>query len=135
MESLDFVLMFIPIDTAFNAALSYNSDLYSYAFDKNIVIVTSSTLLATLKMVDTVWKNIKQQKQVYQIAEETGKMYGKFSNLVNDLVKIGERMDMIKNLYDDLMKRLHSGKGNLISRAEKMKQFGAKTSKEMGISN
>ncbi len=131
MESPDFVLMFIPIDTAFNAALSHYSDLYSYAFDKNIVIVTSSTLLATLKTVDTMWKNVKQQKHAYQIAEEAGKMYDKFANLVNDLIKVGERMDMTKNVYNDAMKRLHLGKGNLISKAEKMKQLGAKASKEI----
>jgi len=131
MESPDFVLMFIPIDTAFNAALSYNQELYSYAFDRNIVIVTSSTLLATLKTVDTMWQNVKYQKNAYQIAEEAGKMYDKFSNLVDDLVKVGERMDMTKNIYNDAMKRLHTGKGNLISKAEKMKQLGAKVNKEL----
>ena len=80
--------MFIPIDTAFNAALSYNPDLYSYAFDKNVVIVTSSTLLATLKTVDTMWKNVKQQKNAFQIAEEAGKMYDKFVGFSEDLMKI-----------------------------------------------
>lgn len=133
MESPDFVLMFIPIDTAFNAALSFNPDLYSYAFDKNIVIVTSSTLLATLKTVDTMWKNSKQQKHAYQIAEEAGKMYDKFANLVEDLIKVGERMDMTKNTYNDAMKRLHTGKGNLISKAEKMKQLGAKVNKNISM--
>ncbi|MEM9549226.1 MAG: DNA recombination protein RmuC [Bacteroidota bacterium] len=135
MESPDFVLMFIPIDTAFNAALSYNSDLYTYAFDKNIVIVTSSTLLATLKTVDTMWKNVKQQKHAYQIAEEAGKMYDKFAILVDDLIKIGERMDSTKNVYNDAMKRLHTGKGNLISKAEKMKVLGAKVNKEITYPN
>lgn len=135
MESPDFVLMFIPIDTAFNAALSHNSDLYSYAFDKNIVIVTSSTLLATLKTVDTMWKNAKQQKHAFQIAEEAGKMYDKFANLVDDLAKVGERMDMTKNVYNDAMKRLHTGKGNLLSKAEKMKQLGAKVNKEIKYPN
>lgn len=131
MESPDFVLMFIPIDTAFNTALSYNPELYSYAFDKNIVIVTSSTLLATLKTVDTMWQNAKHQKNAYQIAEEAGKMYDKFSNLVDDLIKVGERMDLTKNIYNDAMKRLHTGKGNLISKAEKMKQLGAKVNKKL----
>ncbi len=135
MESPDFVLMFIPIDTAFNAALSHNPDLYNYAFDKNIVIVTSSTLLATLKTVDTMWKNVKQQKHAYQIAEEAGKMYDKFANLVDDLIKIGERMDSTKNVYNDAMKRLHTGKGNLISKAEKMKLLGAKVNKEITYPN
>ena len=135
MESPDFVLMFIPIDTAFNAALSHNPHLYSYAFDKNVVIVTSSTLLATLKTVDTMWKNVKQQKHAYEIAEEAGKMYDKLSNLVEDLIKLGERMDTTKNLYNDAMKRLHTGKGNLISKAEKMKALGAKASKEIQYPN
>jgi DNA recombination protein RmuC len=135
MESPDFVLMFIPIDTAFNAALSYNQDLYTYAFDKNIVIVTSSTLLATLKTVDTMWKNAKQQKHAFQIAEEAGKMYDKFAILVDDLVKVGERIDMTKNIYNDAMKRLHTGKGNLLSKAEKMKQLGAKVNKEIQYPN
>jgi len=131
MESPDFVLMFIPIDTAFNAALTYNTNLYSYAFDKNIVIVTSSTLLATLKTVDTMWKNVKQQKHATLIAEEAGKMYDKLANLVDDLEKIGDRMDMTRNVYNDAMKKLHTGKGNLISRAEKMKLLGAKANKEI----
>ena len=135
IESPDFVLMFIPIDTAFNAALSYDPNLYSYAFDKNIVIVTSSTLLATLKTVDTMWQNVKQQKHAFQIAEEAGKMYDKFSSLVDDLQKLGDRMDTTKNLYNDTMKRLHTGKGNLISRAEKMKQLGAKANKEIKLRN
>ena len=131
IESPDFVLMFIPIDTAFAAALSHNPELYNYAFDKNIVIVTSSTLLATLKTVDSMWKNEKQQKNALEIAEEAGKMYDKFSNLVEDFVKIGERLDMTKNVYEESMKKLSTGKGSLISKAEKMKSLGAKANKSI----
>ena len=131
IDSPDFVLMFIPIDTAFAAALSHNPELYNYAFDKNIVIVTSSTLLATLKTVDSMWKNEKQQKNAIEIAEEAGKMYDKFSNLVEDFVKIGERLDMTKNVYDESMKKLSTGKGNLVAKAEKMKSLGAKANKSL----
>lgn len=131
IDSPDFVLMFIPIDTAFSAALSHNAELYSYAFDKNIVIVTSSTLLATLKTVDSMWKNEKQQKNALEIAEEAGKMYDKFSNLVEDFVKLGERLDMTKNIYEESMKKLSTGKGSLISKAEKMKSLGAKANKSI----
>ncbi|MFT4535181.1 MAG: DNA recombination protein RmuC [Saprospiraceae bacterium] len=131
IESPDFVLMFIPIDTAFAAALSHNPELYNYAFDKNIVIVTSSTLLATLKTVDSMWKNEKQQKNALEIAEEAGKMYDKFSNLIEDFVKIGERLDMTKNIYEESMKKLSTGKGSLISKAEKMKSLGAKANKSI----
>ena len=128
-DSPDFVLMFIPIDTAFSAALSHNPELYNYAFDKNIVIVTSSTLLATLKTVDSMWKNEKQQSNALEIAEEAGKMYDKFVNVIEDFIKVGERLDMTKNIYEDSMKKLHTGKGSLISRAEKMKSLGAKANK------
>ena len=131
IDSPDFVLMFIPIDTAFAAALSHNPDLYNYAFDKNIVIVTSSTLLATLKTVDSMWKNEKQQKNALEIAEEAGKMYDKFTNLVEDFVKVGERLDMTKNVYEESMKKLSTGKGSLISKAEKMKSLGAKANKSI----
>ncbi len=134
IDSPDFVLMFIPIDTAFAAALSHNPELYNYAFDKNIVIVTSSTLLATLKTVDSIWKNEKQQKNSLEIAEEAGKMYDKFSNLVEDFVKIGERLDMTKNIYEESMKKLSTGKGSLISKAEKMKSLGAKANKSIRLS-
>jgi len=126
--------MFIPIDTAFTAALSNNPELYNYAFDKNVVIVTSSTLLATLKTVDSMWRNEKHQRNALQIAEEAGKMYDKFSNLVEDLIKVGERIDMTKNIYEDSMKKLTTGKGNLISKAEKMKKLGAKANKSIRTS-
>jgi len=129
IESPDFVLMFIPIDTAFTAALTYSPDLYNYAFDKNIVIVTSSTLLATLKTVDSMWRNEKQHKNAIEIAQAAGKMYDKFNNLVEDLIKVGERLDSTKNIYEESMKKLSTGKGNLISRAEKMKSLGAKANK------
>lgn len=134
IASPDFVLMFIPIDTAFTAALSNNPELYNYAFDKNVVIVTSSTLLATLKTVDSMWRNEKHQRNALQIAEEAGKMYDKFSNLVEDLIKVGERIDMTKNIYEDSMKKLTTGKGNLISKAEKMKKLGAKANKSIRTS-
>ena len=131
IESPDFVLMFIPIDTAFSAALSFNQDLYSYAFDKNIVVVTPATLLATLKTVDTMWKNNKQQRYAFEIADEAGKMYDKFTSLVEDLVGLGKRIDMAKATYEDSMKKLHYGKGDLITRAEKIKKLGAKANKDL----
>jgi DNA recombination protein RmuC len=131
IASPDFVLMFVPIDTAFSAALSHNSDLYSYAFEKNIVIVTPATLLATLKTVDTMWKNNKQQRYAFEIASEAGKMYDKFSSLVDDLIGLGKRIDQTKITYEESMKKLHFGKGDLITRAEKIKKLGAKANKDL----
>ncbi len=131
IESPDFVLMFIPIDTAFSIALSKNPDLFNYAFDKNIVIVTPSTLLATLKTVETMWRNDKQQRYAIEIASEAGKMYDKFSLLVDDLISLGKRIDQTKEAYQESMKKLHYGKGDLITRAEKLKKLGAKANKDL----
>ncbi len=131
IESPDFVLMFVPIDTAFAVAESTNQNLYSYAFDKNIVIVTPATLLATLKTVDTMWKNEKQQRHAVEIAEEAGKMYDKFAGLVDDLIRLGRRIDQTKEHYQESMKKLHYGTGDLITRAEKLKKLGVKVKKEI----
>ena len=131
IESPDFVLMFIPIDTAFSAALNQNPELYNYAFEKNIVIVTPSTLLATLKTVETMWRNEKQNRYALEIASEAGKMYDKLASLVDDLAKVGKQLDTVKNTYNDSMKKLVTGTGNLITRSEKLKKLGAKASKQI----
>lgn len=131
IESPDFVLMFIPIDTAFAAAVATDPDIYGYAFDKNIVIVTPATLLATLKTVDTLWNNDKQQQNALEIATEAGKMYDKLTLLADDLLSIGKRIDQTKDAYHESMKKLTTGRGNLVGRAQKIKALGAKTSKQL----
>lgn len=131
MESPDFVLMFVPIDSAFSAALSVQTDMYAYAFDKNVVIVTPSTLLATLKTVDSMWRNEKQQKYALEIASEAGKMYDKFVSFVGDLESLGKRIDQTKDAYQDTLRKLTYGKGDLITRAQKIKTLGAKTTKNL----
>ena len=131
IESPDFVMMFVPIETAFSAALSKQNDMYTYAFEKNIVIVTPSTLLATLKTVETIWRNDKQQRNAIDIASEAGKMYDKFAALVEDLQKIGQRIGQTQEAYNDSMKKLHTGNGNLLRRAEKLKKLGAKANKSL----
>jgi len=130
-ESPDFVMMFIPIDTAFSAALQYDPDLYNYAFDKNIVIVSSSTLLATLKTVESMWRNDKQNKHAIEISEEAGKMYDKFVGFVEDVEKIGAQLDTVKNTYNHTWNKLTSGQGNLIKRAKRIKALGAKANKSL----
>jgi len=131
IESPDFVLLFIPIDTAFSAAVAKDSNIYGYAFDKHIVIVTPATLLATLKTVDTLWKNDKQHRNALEIATEAGKMYDKLANLSEDLISIGNRLDQTKDAYQESMKKLVHGKGNLIGRAQKIKTLGAKANKSI----
>jgi len=131
MQSPDFVLMFVPIDTAFAAATSHDEGLYTYAFEKNIVIVTPATLLATLKTVDTMWTNDRQHRNALTIAAEAGKMYDKLALFTDDLLDIGRRIDQTKDAYHESLKKLTTGKGNLISRAQKVKALGAKANKNV----
>lgn len=133
IESPDFVMMFIPMDTAFIAALEVDNNLYNYAFDRNIVIVTSSTLLATLKTVETMWRNDKQNKYALEISVEAGKMYDKFVSFVNDMNKLGTQIKTTQNTYNESMKKLTNGSGNLIKRAEHVKSLGAKANKKLAV--
>ena len=131
MESPDFVLLFIPIEPAFALALNEDNSLYSKAFEKNIVIVTPSTLLATLRTIDSMWTNQKQQENALEIARQAGALYDKFEGFVGDLVKIGKKMDEAKVEYQGAMNKLVDGKGNLVNSVEKLKKMGAKAKKSL----
>ena len=131
MESPDFVLLFVPIEPAFALALNEDTTLYNKAFEKNIVIVTPSTLLATLRTIDSMWTNQKQQENAYEIARQAGALYDKFEGFVNDLIKIGKRMDEAKSEYSNAMNKLVEGKGNLVTSVEKLKKMGAKAKKSL----
>ena len=131
MESPDFVLLFIPIESAFAIALNEDTTLYNKAFEKNIVIVTPSTLLATLRTIDSMWTNQKQQENAIEIARQAGALYDKFEGFVGDLIKIGKKMDEAKIEYGNAMNKLVDGKGNLITSVEKLKKMGAKAKKAL----
>lgn len=131
IESPDFVLLFVPIEPAFALALNEDATLYNKAFEKNIVIVTPSTLLATLRTIDSMWTNQKQQENAYEIARQAGALYDKFEGFVSDLIKIGKRMDEAKSEYGNAMNKLVEGKGNLITSVEKLKKMGAKAKKSL----
>lgn len=131
MESPDFVLLFIPIESAFAVALNEDTTLYNKAFEKNIVIVTPSTLLATLRTIDSMWTNQKQQENAIEIARQAGALYDKFEGFVADLIKIGKKMDEAKIEYGNAMNKLVDGKGNLINSVEKLKKMGAKAKKSL----
>lgn len=131
IESPDFVLLFIPMEPAFALALNDDTTLYNKAFEKNIVIVTPSTLLATLRTIDSMWTNQKQQENAFEIARQAGALYDKFEGFVADLIKIGKKIDESKVEYQGAMNKLVDGKGNLITSVEKLKKMGAKAKKAL----
>ena len=126
----DYVLMFVPIELAYLLALSNNNQLYLEALDKNVVLVSTSTLLATLSTVSSMWRQENQKKNVLEIANQAGRLYDQFVNLTDDLIKVGNQLKTVQGSYDTSMKKL-TGKGNLIKKVEKIKELGAKTSKIM----
>ena len=126
----DYVLMFIPIEPALMVALNKSNDLYLEALDKNVVLVSASTLLATLSTVSSMWRQENQKKNVLEIAEQAGRLYDQFVNLTEDLIKVGNQLKTVQGSYDISMKKL-TGKGNLISKVERIKILGAKTSKNL----
>ena len=130
MESPDFVLLFIPLEPAFALASAHDPQLYNHAFEKNIVIVTPSTLLATLRTIDSMWQNDKQHKNAIDIATHAGRLYDQFKILLDDLEKIGKQIQTVQNTYASSMTKL-TGRGNLLTRVEKLKKLGAKASKQI----
>jgi DNA recombination protein RmuC len=131
IDSPDFVLLFVPIEPAFAVALNFDNTLYNKAFEKNIVIVTPTTLLATLRTIDTMWNNEKQQRNAIEIARQAGALYDKFNGLLTDLIGIGKKIDASKTDYNAAMNKLVEGKGNLITSVEKIKKLGAKAKKSL----
>ncbi|UMY67136.1 MULTISPECIES: DNA recombination protein RmuC [unclassified Flavobacterium] len=131
MESPDFVLLFVPIEAAFAIASNEDADLYNRAFGRNIVIVTPSTLLATLRTIDSMWTNQKQQENAIEIARQAGALYDKFTGLVTDLIAVGKKIDDAKSGYSDAMNKLVEGKGNLVTSVERLKYMGAKAKKAL----
>ncbi len=131
IESPDFVLLFIPIEPAFAIAINAENELYNKAFEQNIVIVTPSTLLATLRTIDSMWNNEKQQQNALEIARQAGGLYDKFHGLVTDLTAVGKKMDDAKSGYSAAMNKLVEGNGNLITRVERLKKMGAKAKKAL----
>jgi DNA recombination protein RmuC len=131
LESLDFVLMFMPIEPAFAYAVQSDPSLFSDAFEQNIVIVSPSTLLATLRTISSIWRQEKQNKNAVEIARQSGEMLDKFASFVDDLISVGKGLVSTKDNYDKAMNKLTEGRGNLISRSEKIKKLGAKASKTL----
>ncbi len=127
----DYVLMFVPIEAALMLALQDNNGLYLEALDKNVVLVSTSTLLATLSTVSSIWKQEDQKRNVLEIATRAGALYDKFEGFVQDLLSVGKSLNSSKDSYDAAMKKLVDGNGNLIRSVETIKKLGAKAKKSL----
>ena len=127
LNTPDFVLMFLPIEASFSVAVQGDSDIFAYAWERKIVIVSPTTLLATLRTISSIWKQENQTKNAQEIARLSGALYDKFIGFAEDMTKIKANIDRTSNAYDDAMKKMKDGSGNIIRTAEKIKELGAKT--------
>jgi len=129
--SLDFVLLFMPIEPAFGLAVQNDPELFNDAYEKNIVIVSPTTLIATLRTIASIWRQENQNRNALEIARQGGQLYDKFVSFSDDLIKVGENLNTTKKNYDQAMNKLSTGKGNLVSRTDKLKELGAKATKSV----
>ena len=131
LRSLDFILMFMPIDAAFMAAFQADEKLFNTAFEKKIVVVTPTTLLATLRTIENIWRYERQNENSREIADKAGTIYDKLRGFLEDFEKIGKQLHTVDKTYEDAMNKLTRGKGNLIRQAEGFVELGVKVKKEM----
>ena len=131
LKGLDFVLMFVPIEPAFSLALQHDLELFHEAYEKNIVIVSPTTLIATLRTIANIWKHEYQNQNALEIAQQGGALYDKFVSFIDDLKHLGRQMDAAQKAYVEAMKKLYEGRGNLVRRAQNIKTLGARTSKAL----
>jgi DNA recombination protein RmuC len=130
LNSLDFVLLFMPVEAAFSVAVQQDGELFTSAFDKNIILVGPSTLLATLRTIQNIWRYEHQNQNALEIASSAGALYDKFVAFAGDLEEIGQRIEATQKSYDKAHNKLASGKGNLVTRIENLKKLGARASKK-----
>jgi DNA recombination protein RmuC len=131
INTLDFVLLFVPVEPAFALAVEQDQELFNEAFERNIVIVTTSTLLATLRTIASIWRLEYQNKNALEIARQSGDLYDKFAALIDDMITVGKKIQDAQGAYEGTMNKLHLGRGNLISRVENLKKLGIKTTKQV----
>ena len=132
LVSPDFVLLFMPLEPAFSLVFKTRPELFQYAWDQNVALVSPTTLLATLRTVGTLWKHERQQKNALEIAKRGGALYDKFAGFVKDLEMVGDRLQSAQKSYESAFAKLSQGPGNLISQTEKLKDLGAKAEKKLG---
>ena len=131
VHSLEFVLMFVPVEAAYIEAVHRDDTLHAFALEKQVVIVTTSTLLATLQTVASLWRNDDRNRNVAEIADRAGKLYDKFVGFIDDLNEAKTRLDAARNALASASGKLETGRGNLIGQVEKLRELGARTSKSL----
>ncbi len=131
INSPDFVLLFMPIESSFSVTIQADQDLFSYAWDKKVVIVSPTTLLATLRTIASIWKVDRQNKHVFAIAAEAGSLYDKFVGFLKDMEVVGNNIDRAHRSHDDALKKLYTGSGNIVGKIEKIKTLGATANKQI----
>ncbi len=133
VHTLDFILLFMPIEGAFLLALEQDGTFFSRAYEKNIMIVSPSTLLVTLRTIEHIWRTERQEQNAQEIARQAEALYDKFVAFVEDLNKIGDQIGKTQESYDKALNKLSTGKGNLLRRVESMKKLGLKPKKSLPL--
>ena len=131
VRSLDFILMFIPIEGALSLAMKLEPELYEKAFSKKIVLVSSSSLIATLRAVENSWRYEKQSANAIEIARRAGMLYDKFVSFIEDMRKIGRQIETLDAKYSAAFSRLTEGRGNIVMQIERLRELGARASREL----
>ncbi|MCB0517073.1 MAG: DNA recombination protein RmuC [Chitinophagales bacterium] len=131
LQSLDFILLFVPIEAAFSVAVQHDPNLFNKAFEQNIVIVSPTTLLATMRTIANIWRQEQLTQNAIEIARKGGELYDKMAAFVEDMEKIGKQLDTTQNTYQTAMRKLSMGKGNILRKAETLRLLGARNSKKI----
>ncbi|MBF0274480.1 MAG: DNA recombination protein RmuC [Nitrospinae bacterium] len=131
LKTLDFVIIFLPVEPAFLLAIQADNNLWNYSYNKKIILISQTNLIAVLKLIESIWKQEYQNKNALEIAKKSGDLYDKFVALVEDLNDVGRKLETTKKSYDLSMNKLTTGKGNLVKRAQELKELGVKSNKSL----